>query len=70
MPMTASSMKANIEAAIIAGGGSVSEGGSNQLLALCTGIIKEIQNNAQVAPGIAVTTPTGSGATSAPGIIL
>ncbi len=69
MPMTAASMKSKIEAAIVAAGGSVSEGGSNQLAALCAGIIGEIQANAQVAPGIAVATSTGSGATTSPGTI-
>ena len=71
MPMSASSMKSKIEAAIAASTGKpVEASAANQIMALCTGIIQEIQTNAQVAPGIAVSTPAGSGATSAPGQIL
>ena len=32
-------------------------------------IVSHIQQNAQVPPGIAVTTPAGPGATSAPGSV-
>jgi hypothetical protein len=64
--MTPAGMKAAIEAAIAATGTPVSESAANQLLALCTGIIKEITTNAEVQPGI----PTAAGPTTGPGKIL
>jgi len=74
MPMTASSMKSKIEAAIAASTGKpVDSSAANQIMALCTGIIQEIQANAQVLPGQAVATSGGpsnqSGTTISPGVI-
>ena len=63
MGMSASSMKSKIESAIGTSGPQVSEGIFNVLLGLCQGIIEEIQQNAQVNPGIVINVPS----TSAPG---
>jgi len=69
-------MKSKIESAIGSSGQPVSEGMFNVLLGLCQGIIEEIQQNAQVSPGIAVSIPSTSapgnpsaGTTTSPGII-
>ena len=73
MAMTAASMKSKIEAAMAAAGITVSEGTYNQLLALCTGIIQEIQQNGKVTAGIPVATTGGpssqTGATTGQGSI-
>jgi hypothetical protein len=67
MAMSASSMKSKIEAAMVAAGLTPQEGAANQLLALCTGIIAEIQANAKVQTAIPVQVSpgTGTGATTA-----
>ena len=39
-------------------------------LAIATGIVNFLLNDVKVAPGIAVTTPAGAGATSAPGSLI
>ena len=36
---------------------------------ICTVIVTHIQDNAEVPPGITVSTPVGPGATSAPGSV-
>lgn len=73
MAMSASSMKAKIEAAMVSAGITPDEGAENQLLALCTGIINEIVANAKVTAGIPVLTTgsatTQTGATTSVGAI-
>jgi hypothetical protein len=71
--MTASSMKSKIEAQLASIGVTVSNDQYNYLIALCRGIIEEIQENAQVKTGIPVSTTGGptaqTGATTSPGSI-
>lgn len=72
--MSADSCKTKIKAAYHARTGEeMAEGQFNAIVDLCQGIIDEIKANAQVQPGIPVST-TGtatsqSGATTAPGTI-